>query len=273
MGILNVTPDSFSDGGAFLNPAEAVYRAMTMIAEGADLIDIGPESTRPGSRPVEADEQTRRAIPVIRAIRERDPSIPISIDTRLASVSEAAIDAGADLINDTSALRDDPALSKFVADAKVPIVLMHRRGDPLTMQAGDGPHYENLIANIQDFFRERIDFTMSHGIACDRIILDPGIGFGKRFEHNVEIIARLREFTSMGQPVLFGASRKRFLGELVAQHTPAARQDPSLRINASIACAVLAAIAGAAIVRVHDVAATVEAITVARATMPFTQST
>lgn len=254
MGILNVTPDSFSDGGDHLSPDHAVQRAAQMIDEGADIIDVGPESTRPGSQPVSADEQIARAVPVIQRIRERHPSIAISIDTCLASVAHAAIDAGANMINDTAALRDDDAMVSVAAASKATVVLMHRRGTPATMQAGGGPHYDDVMSEIRNFFNERMAFAESNGVDRDRIIIDPGLGFGKRSEDNLRIMHHLDELVAIGRPVLIGASRKKFLD------TKHESQAPQTRLHASLACAVLAASAGAAILRVHDVRPTVDAM-------------
>jgi dihydropteroate synthase len=257
MGILNVTPDSFSDGGAYIEPGRAVEHALRMIRDGARIIDVGPESTRPGAMDTPAGEQIKRAVPVIREIRRRDPSISISIDTRLKVVAEAAIDAGADMINDVSALRDDSAMVDVAARARVPVVLMHRRGSSADMQAGGGPRYDDVIGETRSFLIERMEFAVAHGIDRSRIILDPGIGFGKRIEHNLLILKRIADFVSIGRPVLIGASRKRFLGETLRQVFPAATNDPPASDVASAACSLIAAQTGAAIVRVHDVAATV----------------
>jgi len=259
MGILNVTPDSFSDGGDFSSPERATARAMEMVAEGAAIIDVGGESTRPGWAPVAADEQIRRAIPVIRETRARDDRIAISIDTRSAEVARAAIDAGADMVNDVSALRDDPDMVRVVADAGVGVVLMHRRGTSADMQKDGGPHYDNVVGEIRAFLAERIEFATQHGITRSRIVVDPGFGFGKRTEHNLTILRHLDRFTTLGSPVLVGASRKRFIGEA------AGIEDPKQRDIASVVCALLAAQQGASIVRAHAVRATVEALEVVAA--------
>ncbi len=256
MGILNVTPDSFSDGGEFVDPAIAVDRAVQMVDEGASIIDVGPESTRPGSAPVSAEEQIRRAVPVIARIRERLPDTTISIDTRLSPVAEEAIAAGADMVNDVSALRDDPRMAQVVARTGVSVVLMHRRGTSADMQTDGGPHYEDVVAEIAEFLRERVAVAIAAGIKQDRIVIDPGLGFGKRVEHNLQIMNRLREFVALGSPVLMGASRKRFLGATMNI------DDPKNRVAASIASAVIAADAGASIVRAHDVRDTVESLRV-----------
>ncbi|MCH9033535.1 MAG: dihydropteroate synthase [Planctomycetes bacterium] len=254
MGVLNVTPDSFSDGGRFESSGDAVTAAMGMIADGAAIVDVGPESTRPGSSSVSDDEQISRAIPVIERIRSQDAAITISIDTTSAKVARAAIDAGADMINDTSALRDDPAMADVASCSQALLCLMHRRGRPADMQRGGGPEYADVIAEILSFLKERIELAAQAGIARGRIVVDPGIGFGKRTEDNLVIMKNINRFVESGHPVLIGASRKRFIGEVLGA------DDPCDRKAGSLTCAVLAAQAGAAIVRVHDVRATVEAI-------------
>ncbi len=254
MGVLNVTPDSFSDAGQYLDPTNAAIGAGEMIADGAAVIDVGPESTRPGAKPVAAVEQIERAIPVIKAIRAAHQAVAVSIDTRLAPVAAAAIEAGADMVNDSSALRDDPDMVSVVARSGVPVVLMHRRGLPSDMQAGGGPHYDRVVQEICTFLRERAAFAEDHGIDRSRIILDPGLGFGKRVEHNLMILRELPCFVALGYPLLIGASRKRFIGAVLDIDQPQQRQAGSL------ACTVIAALAGAAIVRTHDVRPTVEAI-------------
>ncbi len=259
MGILNTTPDSFSDGGDLVESGAACARALKLIAAGADVIDVGPESTRPGAVPVSTDDQIARAVPVIKAIRAADAEIPISIDTRLAPVAEAALAAGADMVNDVSALRDDPAMVGVVASAGVPVVLMHRKGTSVDMQRGGGPRYDDVVGEIAGFLRERRSFAVGKGVDPARIIFDPGIGFGKRIEHNLLILQRLGQLVGLGQPVLVGASRKAFIGHVLDI------AEPKRRVCGSVACVVLAAMAGAAIVRVHDVEASVEAIRMCRA--------
>lgn len=245
MGILNVTPDSFSDGGRYLAPASAVARGLQLADEGADLIDIGGESTRPGSDPVTPEEQCRRVLPVIAQLRERGLAVPLSIDTRSAKVAAAALDAGADLVNDVSALRDDPAMAETVAQRRCPVILMHMQGTPKSMQ--ESPSYGDVVAELLDFFRERMTVAEKAGIATAKIILDPGIGFGKSAAHNWEILRRLPEFHQLDRPLLVGTSRKRFLRELVGPDNPSALQ------VASTAAATACALAGAQLVRVHDV--------------------
>ncbi len=265
MGILNVTPDSFSDGGDYAKPADAVAQAMEMIAEGADMIDVGPESTRPGSQPVPAAEQIARSVPVIEAVRKRDDEIAISIDTRSAAVAKAALDAGADIINDTSALRDDSAMVDLVATSGVPLVMMHLRGTPADMQKDGGPQYDDVIGEIGMFFEQRLRYAADHGIDRSRIIIDPGLGFGKRVEHNLLILRHLDKLVSLGQPVLLGASRKSFIGQVLRDISPACKDDPKLREAGSLACAVIALMAGASILRVHDVRSTVETVRICTA--------
>jgi dihydropteroate synthase len=272
MGILNVTPDSFSDGGLFFSTKQAVERASEMIAEGADLLDIGPESTRPGSLPVSAEEQIARAVPVIEAVRAANRRIPISIDTRLEPVASAAIQAGVDMVNDVSALRDDPGMAGLIAQSGVAVILMHRRGTSATMQQDGGPHYEDEVAEIADFLAERKDFAIRGGIARDRILLDPGIGFGKRVGHNLQILRRLDRFLLLGQPVVLGISRKSFIGSIADVPEPA-RRDPG-----SLACAVLVVQTchrvgtSPLILRIHDVKGTVQAIRVVCAVLEEVES-
>lgn len=259
MGIVNVTPDSFSDGGEFHDREAAIGCAMTMIAEGATIIDVGPESTRPGSRGVSADEQIRRALPVIEAVRLRDARVAISIDTRSAGVAHAALHAGADMVNDTSAFRDDPRMAEVVAASKAGVVLMHRRGTPADMQDSGGPHYDDMVGEVCDFLRERREFAVDRGIEPSRIVLDPGVGFGKRIEHNLLILRDLDRFVALGQPLLIGASRKQFIGSVLEI------DDPKQRDAGSLACTVIAALAQASIIRTHDVRATVQAVRVCEA--------
>jgi dihydropteroate synthase len=284
MGILNVTPDSFSDGGEYQQPTKAMARALQMVADGADIIDVGPESTRPGASEVSIEEQIGRCVPVIEAIRSHDDEIPISIDTRLAGVAQAALEAGADLINDVSALRDDPAMVDLVAAAGTPVVLMHRKGTPATMQDRGGPDYHDVVGEICTFLSGRARFAIDNGIDPGHIIVDPGIGFGKRVEHNLMILRRLDRLVALGHPVLVGASRKSFIGSVlggprnsIGQPTPSNRggvaesagpnehksgpeHDPRTRQAASLACATLAIMAGASIIRTHDVRATLEVV-------------
>ncbi len=258
MGILNVTPDSFSDGGQYIDPVHAIEQARRMTEEGADIIDIGGESTRPGAHPVPTEAQIERVVPVIRAIR-RFWDGPISIDTTRAQAAEAALDAGANWINDISALRDDPATAVLAARRGCPIVLMHMLGTPRDMQSA--PRYDDVVEEVCSFLAERARAAEANGIARDRIILDPGIGFGKTLEHNLALLRHLPRLTFLGYPVLIGASRKSFIGHL----TGAAVGN---RLPGSLAAALAAVDAGAAIVRVHDVAATRQALTVHAALRP-----
>ena len=260
MGVLNVTPDSFSDGGEHLDSDDAVARAREMITEGADIIDVGPESTRPayvygqGSAEVSVAGQVARAIPVIQAIREADSEIALSIDTRLAPVARAALDAGVDMVNDVSALRDDPAMVEVVAASNALVCLMHRKGQPRDMQREGGPQYDDVIHEIRGFFWQRVEHAVNGGVDESQIILDPGIGFGKRAEHNLLIFKHLDRLVDLGRPVLIGASRKSFIGQALGI------DDPKQRDAGSLACAVLACLSGAAIIRTHDVRSTVEAM-------------
>jgi len=258
MGVLNVTPDSFSDGQCFRAPESAVAHALTMINQGADIIDIGPESTRPGADPVPAAEQMDRAIPVIRALRQAQVEVPLSIDTQNAQVAAAAVEAGADMVNDVSALRGDPEMADRVAEWGVPVVLMHMRGTPRTMQtAGGGPVYEDVVAEVRGFLSERIEFAAARGIDRGRIVVDPGLGFGKRAVHNLNLLRRLREVADLDAMLLVGASRKSFIGQATGVAGPADR------LAGSLACAVAAVLGGAAILRVHDVGPTREAVQMA----------
>ncbi|MGD2109149.1 MAG: dihydropteroate synthase [Phycisphaerae bacterium] len=254
MGVLNVTPDSFSDGGAYPSHEAAIARALEMIDEGAGIIDVGPESTRPGSGGVSEEEQIARAIPVIRGLRERHARVGISIDTRAARVAKEAIEAGADMVNDVSALRDDPELVEVVASSGAAIVLMHMRGTPAEMQGGGGPKYEDVVGEIAAFLSKRADWARQHGVDAERIIVDPGIGFGKRVEHNLAILKHLDRFVGLGHPVLVGASRKSFIGHVL--EVP----EPKRRLAGSLGCAAIAVMAGVSIIRVHDVRETVEVV-------------
>ncbi len=271
MGILNVTPDSFSDGGKFIEVEVALVHAKRMIDDGADIIDIGPESTRPGADSVSADQQCARAIPIIKRLRALDDSVTISIDTRIANVAEAAISAGADWINDVSAMRDDPGMVQVAADTNAPVILMHMRGCPADMQANDGPSYDDVIKEICEFLQERIAYAESCGVDSQRIIVDPGIGFGKRTEHNLAILREVERLKNLGRPVLIGASRKRFIGSVLSeieifQHINSNdRQSLDDRLAGSLAAATIAAMNGAAILRVHDVRETVAALAVVAA--------
>jgi dihydropteroate synthase len=257
MGVLNVTPDSFSDGGDFLEPAAAVAHAEQLAAEGADLIDIGGESTRPGAAPVSEEEELRRVLPVLEVLGERRLA-PLSIDTCKAAVARAALEAGATFVNDVSALRADPDLASVVADSGAEVCLVHMKGEPRTMQ--ENPRYEEVVADVRAFLEERLVFAVRAGIAEENVWLDPGIGFGKTLEHNLELLRRLDEIVSIGRPVVVGVSRKRFIGKLTGR----AERD---RLAGALAANVLAFERGATMFRDHDVAATRDALTVAGATL------
>lgn len=255
MAVLNVTPDSFSDGGRFLEPEAALRRAEQLIAEGADILDIGGESSRPGASPVPEAEERRRVVPVIREIRRRF-SIPISIDTVKASVAQEALEAGADWINDVSALRDDPRLAQVAATSGAPVVLMHRAGTAAGRYLDFA--YDDVLEEVERFFAERLAFAREVGIDPERIVLDPGIGFGKSARDNCRLIAELARLRRFGRPLLIGTSRKSFLGKLAG--VPVEE-----RLPGTLASVVLAALHGADLVRVHDVAATRQALLVTRA--------
>ncbi len=252
MGILNVTPDSFSDGGEFLDVKTAVKHAQSMIEDGADIIDIGGESTRPFSDPVSADEELKRVIPVIKELSGITDT-PISIDTSKPEVARAALNAGASLVNDVYGARKE-GMAELIADTGVPVVLMHMLGEPKTMQTDT--HYNDVMDDIVDFFRERIAYMEEMGVKRDKIILDPGIGFGKTHEQNLEILHRLSELRIFGMPVLVGASRKGFIGTVTGR-------DVDERLYGSVSAAVISVMSGASIVRVHDVSETRDAVLMA----------
>lgn len=244
MGILNVTPDSFSDGGNFTALESAVNHALEMIEQGADIIDIGGESTRPGSAPVSEIEEISRTVPVIQKIREQS-NIPISIDTMKASVARKAIEAGADIINDVSAFETDPEMVHVAAQTGAGIVLMHMKGTPQTMQ--DNPQYQNPVLEIADYLKARCRFAIEHGVDRNSLCIDPGIGFGKTLEHNLELMRHIPELADTEYPILIGASRKSFIGTLTG------RKNPVDRLAGSLGVAGWSAMLGAHILRVHDV--------------------
>jgi len=252
MGVINVTPDSFSDGGRFVNSAAAVSHALRMIDEGAGLIDVGGESTRPGAQSVSVAEEIERVVPVIEALAART-KIPISIDTSKPDVMTAAVRAGASMINDVRALRE-PGAIEAAARTDAALCLMHMQGEPRTMQAD--PCYSDVVAEVRDFLRERTDACLASGIAKNRLVVDPGIGFGKRLEHNLALLAGLPALTALGWPVLIGVSRKSMFGTLLGRSVDE-------RVAGGVAMATAAVLAGASIVRTHDVAATVDAVKVA----------
>jgi len=256
MGVVNVTPDSFSDGGEFLDPAAAIDHGRRLAAEGAEILDIGGEATRPGAEPVDADEELRRVLPVIEALAGAEAQI--SIDTTKAEVAAGAIDAGASIVNDVSAFRFAPELAGLVADAGAECCLMHMLGEPRTMQ--DDPRYDDVVDDVKAFLEERMQFATAAGVREERIWLDPGIGFGKTVEHNLELLRRLEEIVALGRPVVVGTSRKSFLGKLTGR-------PEKERLPGTIATNVLALERGARVFRVHDVAEVVEALTVATATL------
>jgi dihydropteroate synthase len=252
MGVVNVTPDSFSDGGEFLAPDRAVRHALALVAEGADLLDVGGESTRPGAEPVDEAEELRRVLPVIEGIVAAT-DVPVSIDTAKPDVMRRAVAAGASMINDVNGLRA-PGAIEAVAKLGVPVCIMHMLGEPRTMQKS--PRYDSVVDDIRDFLRERVLACREAGIDERCVVLDPGFGFGKTLEHNLELLARLDELVALGHPVLAGMSRKTMLGKITG------RERPADRVAASVAAHLLAAQKGAAIVRVHDVAETVDALKV-----------
>jgi len=256
MGILNVTPDSFSDGGLYFDKGRAIQHALRMEYEGADIIDIGGESTRPGSEAIPVQEEIRRVVPVIESLA-RKVKVPISIDTYKSAVAEAAISAGASMVNDISGLRFDPKMPEVVAKNKVPVVIMHIKGTPKDMQKN--PTYKALIPEIMDYLREGIAIARRAGIPDDKIIIDPGIGFGKTVEHNLEIIRRLHEFTGFEKPILLGPSRKSFIGKIL-DDLPVME-----RLEGTAAAVAIGIFNGANIVRVHDVKAIVRVARIAEA--------
>jgi dihydropteroate synthase len=253
MGVLNVTPDSFSDGGLYLDHDAALAHGTQLMADGADLIDVGGESTRPGAEPVGAEEEVRRVIPVIERLAA-SVSVPLSVDTTKAQVARAALAAGASFVNDVSALRLDPAMAAVVAESGADLCLMHMLGEPRTMQ--DDPRYDDVVSEVKAFLEERLAFAVGEGISEERIWLDPGIGFGKTREHNLELLRRLGEIVAIGRPLVVGASRKRFIGALTGR--PEAE-----RLPGSLAAAVLAFERGASMLRVHDVRETRDALVIA----------
>ena len=255
MGVVNVTPDSFSDGGEFLDPGAAVAHGLRLAHDGADVIDVGGESTRPGSAGISVDEELRRVVPVLEAIAA---DLPVSIDTAKAEVATRALELGAELVNDVTALRGDPELAGVVADSGAYLCLMHMRGEPRTMQLD--PRYDDVAAEVAAFLEERLGVAVDAGVAEDRICLDPGIGFGKTVEQNLELVRRLDVLTALGRPVVVGFSRKSTLGRVLG--------DPEARtgsVAASVGAAVAAFERGATILRVHDVREHVEALAIARA--------
>lgn len=281
MGVVNVTPDSFSDGGLFLDAQAAVQHGLELVEQGADILDIGGESTRPGAEPVAVEEEKRRAIPVIEALAAATRSLPeppqLSIDTSKAAVARAALAAGATLVNDVSALRADPDMASVVAGSDADCCLMHMLGEPRTMQQVDGPRYKDVVDDIRAFLEERLRFAVQEGISEDRVVLDPGFGFGKTVAHNLELLRRLDEIVGVGRPVLVGTSRKSFLGVVLSPKPGAldARAGGPVveplpvaeRLPGTIATNVMAFERGATVFRVHDVAQVNNALAAARAVL------
>ena len=255
MGVINATPDSFSDGGRYLEPERAVAQAERLAGEGADLIDLGGESTRPGAEPVDAAEERRRVVPVIERLRAAGFALPISVDTSKVEVARAALEAGADLVNDVTGLRD-PLLAELVARAGVPVVLMHTRGTPRDMATRT--NYADLLGEVAEELRAALGRAAAAGIAADRTILDPGLGFAKTPAQTVELLARVGELKALGRPLLVGPSRKRFIGELTGASAEA-------RLPGTLAAVTACVLAGVELIRVHDVAAARQASQVAKA--------
>jgi dihydropteroate synthase len=254
MGVVNVTPDSFSDGGLYLDPEAAIAHGRELVAAGAEILDVGGESTRPGADVVAEEEELRRVVPVVRGLR--DLGCQISVDTSKARVAEAALDAGAEIVNDVTALRGDPEMAALCAERGATVVLMHMLGDPRTMQ--DDPRYDDVVAEVKGFLAERLEAATAAGIAAERIWLDPGIGFGKTAAHNMELLRRLGELRDLGRPLVVGTSRKSFIGRVDGS---AADE----RLGGTIASSVIAAAEGAEVLRVHDVAEMRQALAVAAA--------
>jgi dihydropteroate synthase len=255
MGVVNVTPDSFSDGGRYLDARAAIDHGQQLAAEGAAILDVGGESTRPGADPVSEEEELRRVVPVVEGLAG---VARVSIDTSKTAVAAAALDAGADYVNDVTAFRGDPELAGLVGERGVDCCLMHMLGTPRTMQ--QDPRYGDVVSEVKAFLEARLAYAVGEGVAEERVMLDPGIGFGKTVEHNLELIRRLDEIVALGRPVVFGVSRKSFLGKLTGR-------DVGERAVATAAANVLALERGASIFRVHDVPETVDALTVAAATL------
>jgi dihydropteroate synthase len=259
MGVINVTPDSFSDGGRFAEAGAAVAHGIRLTAEGAHILDVGGESTRPGAGPVSQAEELARVVPVVEGLAARVPGVQISIDTAKLAVGEAALDAGAGIVNDVTAFRRAPELAGLVAGRGAVCCLMHMRGEPRTMQKD--PHYADVVSEVKSFLEERLAFAVSEGVDERRVWLDPGIGFGKSVEHNLELLRRLGELVAIGRPIVVGTSRKSFLGKLAGGRSEAER------LPGTIATNVLALERGASVFRVHDVAQVADALAVAAATV------
>jgi dihydropteroate synthase len=266
MGVVNVTPDSFSDGGLYLDRDAALAHARELERQGAAILDIGGESTRPGAAPVAQEEELRRVVPVIEELSQGGSRAQISIDTSKPGVARAALQGGASLVNDVTAFRGDPEMAELVAGSSADCCLMHMLGEPRTMQ--EDPRYEDVVSEVAAFLEERMSFAIAQGVSEERIMVDPGIGFGKTLEHNLELLRRLDEIVALGRPVVIGTSRKSFLGRLTGR-------DVDDRVPGTIATNVLAYLAGARVFRVHDVAAVHDALKVTAATVsaPWTSLT
>jgi dihydropteroate synthase len=258
MGVVNVTPDSFSDGGRYLDRGAAVAHALELARDGAAILDVGGESTRPGAAPVPAEEELNRVIPVIEAVNAAATGAQLSIDTSKLAVAEAAVDAGATYVNDVTAFRQEPELAGLVADRGLDCCLMHMQGEPRTMQ--EDPRYDDVVSDVRAFLEERLAWAVAQGVPEERVMLDPGIGFGKTVDHNLELLRRLDELVAIGRPLVIGTSRKSFLGKITGR----AVDD---RVPATVATCVLALERGASVFRVHDVAAVHDALLVAAATV------
>lgn len=261
MGILNVTPDSFFDGGKYGRPASALVQAEKMIQEGAHMIDIGGESTRPGSRPVSAEEELSRVLPIVRALAKRFPQIPLSIDTQKSEVARRCIESGARILNDVSALESDPGMEPVVRRYRPSLLLMHKKGNPATMQRA--PRYRNVVREVAGYLKRRARLAVSWGVPAARVWIDPGIGFGKTLRHNLQLLSSLRELVRLGHPVCVGVSRKSFIGKILGSESTPLPADE--RLEGSLAFAVTSFLQGASIFRVHDVGATRRALAAAAA--------
>jgi dihydropteroate synthase len=255
MGIVNVTPDSFSDGGRFLAADDALAQALTLVREGAAIVDIGGESTRPGSESVPAEEELGRVLPVIDALAG-SIGVPISVDTMKAAVARASLAAGAGIVNDVSALRYDDGMAEVIAEAGCPVCLMHMKGRPKTMQ--DDPRYDDVVGDVVRFLEERMEFALARGVREEQLMVDPGIGFGKTAAHNLALLAGLERIVALGRPVVLGASRKRFLGAILGA-------EPGERLIGTVATTVLGAVSGVQVFRVHDVKPNFQALRVTQA--------
>jgi dihydropteroate synthase len=258
MGVVNVTPDSFSDGGRYLDRGAAVAHALALARDGAAILDVGGESTRPGAAPVPAEEELRRVIPVIEAVNAAATGAQLSIDTSKLAVAEAAVDAGATYVNDVTAFRQEPELAGLVADRGLDCCLMHMQGEPRTMQ--DDPRYDDVVSDVRAFLEERLAWAVAQGVPEERVMLDPGIGFGKTVDHNLELLRRLDELVAIGRPLVIGTSRKSFLGRITGRELDD-------RVPGTVATCVLALERGASVFRVHDVAEVHDSLLVAAATV------